>query len=385
MSRAAAALLAIVAAGAAVSAAPADSSDAAPPVRLERHPYVQRAIGDRAVIVWETEEPSRGEVRWGVGGGAALTGRADSGRRLRRRHQVTLRGLPAGERVTYRVFSGEAPLAPPSSFRAAAPPGIPFRFCVLGDSGTGSPAQERVAGQLLRAEPDIVLHAGDLVYPYGARADYEDKFFRPYREVLRSATWFPCIGNHDIISWLGRPWTDTFVLPDEESGTERYYAFDWGDVRFVVLDTAIGALVPGGRQHRWLQGEVARPRPRWWVALLHHPQYSSGVHGSNPLVRAVVEPLLDRARCDAVFSGHDHHYERTHPQGRAGTVHFVTGGGGAPIRRVGKSDFTAVSESAYHLLAVDVDPERMRVRAVRDDGEVIDELELKPRADGSGD
>jgi hypothetical protein len=36
-----------------------------------------------------------------------------------------------------------------------------------------------VAGLWGRLRPDLVLHAGDVVYPSGAEKDYEERFFAP--------------------------------------------------------------------------------------------------------------------------------------------------------------------------------------------------------------
>src|SRR5207247_1297767 len=63
------------------------------------------------------------------------------------------------------------------------------------------------------------------------------------------------------------------------------------------------------------------------LAVFHHPIYSSGKkHGSDLKLRGKLEPLFVRYGVNAVFSGHDHIYERTIPQ--QGIHYFVTGAGG---------------------------------------------------------
>lgn len=77
---------------------------------------------------------------------------------------------------------------------------------------------------------------------------------------------------------------------------------------------------------------------------------------------------------DIVFSGHDHDYERTAPIG--GVTYVVTGGGGKELYRAGDSDWTAFSQSTHHAVLMNVDGDRLSLRAVKPDGTVIDHLTL---------
>ena len=79
---------------------------------------------------------------------------------------------------------------------------------------------------------------------------------------------------------------------------------------------------------------------------------------------------------DLVLAGHDHDYERTHPQ--HGITHVVSGGGCKPTP-VGHSSFTAVAASILQVLLVDVDGDRLEGRCIRVDGEVADRVELRAR------
>ena len=80
---------------------------------------------------------------------------------------------------------------------------------------------------------------------------------------------------------------------------------------------------------------------------------------------------------DVVFAGHDHHYERTHPQ--QGVTYFVSGGG-CKLTRVGSSDFTAYASSVLQFLLVSVLGDEMEVRCIRSDGRVEDRVVLRPRS-----
>ena len=68
---------------------------------------------------------------------------------------------------------------------------------------------------------------------------------------------------------------------------------------------------------------AARPR-RCTLAYMHHPRWSSGLHGSDGTMSELWR-LLASARAD-VLAGHDHHYERFAPID--GIRSFVVGTGG---------------------------------------------------------
>lgn len=233
--------------------------------------------------------------------------------------------------------------------RTLPPAGKPLRFAVFGDTGSGSDGQMSTAKVLASWLPDLVLIAGDVVYPSGKDARYDARFFTPYGDLLARRPVFPAAGNHD--------YGNTSNL---EKGRRRFaegysrvfrrpprYSFDAGDAHFAVLDTTD----PGPEQQAWLEADLAAAKPRWKFVLMHAPLYSTGPHGGSESLRRSLGPLFDRHGVDAVFQGHDHHYERTGPVGR--TVYFVVGTGGARLRPVKSSaPWSAKTVVAHGFLAV---------------------------------
>jgi 3',5'-cyclic AMP phosphodiesterase CpdA len=320
-----------------------------------------------------SEEPGAGWVRYGETPeleherGDGWTGK---------RHAVTLSGLRPGSRYYYRVAGAQKT----SSFRTAPEePDSGFSFAVVGDSGTGSKAQRAVASLLERMQPDLILHTGDVVYPKGDDADYDPKFFAPYRRIIDSVPVFPCLGNHDVETENGAPYLENFHLPRNDlESAGRYYSFDWGNAHFVALDSELYYDDEGGdpeRQKAWLERDLGETRQPWKFVFFHRPPYSSSEHGSDLLVREDLEPVLARHGVDLVFSGHDHDYERTVQI--KGVTYVVTGGGGKDLYEAGESEWTAFSASAHHAVHVRVDGERLRLEAVEsNDDVVIDRLDL---------
>src|SRR5262249_45519452 len=99
------------------------------------------------------------------------------------------------------------------------------------------------------------------------------------------------------------------------------------------------------------------------------------LHGGAEDLRDKWTPLFEQYNVSAVFSGHDHVYERAEHN----KIHyFVTGGGGAPLypRRPHSSpiDLAAVKkfERVLHYLRVTVTGNRIEVTGVRADGTIIE-------------
>ena len=346
-----------------------------------RDQYVQNVSTSSAVIAWMSEEPGAGFVRYGET--PELEHERGDGR-TGKRHAVTLSGLRPGSRYYYRVAGAQKT----ASFRTAPEePGSGFTFAVVGDSGTGSKAQQAVAGLLERMQPDLILHTGDVVYPKGDDVDYDPKFFAPYRRIIGSVPIFPSLGNHDVETKNGAPYLENFHLPrNNPEDTGRYYSFDWSNAHFVALDSELYYDDESGdpeRQKAWLERDLGETRQPWKFVFFHRPPYSSSEHGSDLSVREDLEPILARHGVGLVFNGHDHDYERTVQI--KGVTYVVTGGGGKDLYEAGESEWTAFSRSAHHAVRVRVDGDRLRLEAIESNGLVVDCLDLRldrARADG---
>ena len=100
--------------------------------------------------------------------------------------------------------------------------------------------------------------------------------------------------------------------------------------------------------------------------MFHRPVFSAGSHGSWLVGRESWVPLFDKYGVDAVFSGHEHDYERSKPINYTasmtssqesytkGTMYVVSGGWGAPLRESGSEWWTDFSFSEHHFVVIDI-------------------------------
>ena len=103
------------------------------------------------------------------------------------------------------------------------------------------------------------------------------------------------------------------------------------------------------------------------------PLYSNADrHGSSVDLRLRLEPIFQKFGVDVVFSGHDHVYERLHPQ--KGIVYFVSGAAGQ-LRRgnMSPSQQTAASfDQDQSFMLVEVAGAEMNYQAITRTGRVVD-------------
>lgn len=283
-----------------------------------------------------------------------------------------LDGLPPDRELRYALES-ELGLIGPFEFRSDRSRQRSFRFAAIGDTRTGHEVHRVLVEKLAREDVDFFINSGDLV-EFGGQEDQWIRFFNIEAPLMSRRPLFAAVGNHDNSQRL---YFRRFFLVDLYAEGNRYFVQDWGDVRVIILDSEI-EMRPGSDQHAFLVRALEDGAERGMILVLslHYPPYSSGEHGSNPEMRAVLQPLSERYGVELVLAGHDHNYERTKPIG--GVTYLVAASGGAPIRRVIPHDFTAQFRTEPHYVLFDVEAGNLVGRAVNLDGEVFDTFILPP-------
>ena len=212
-----------------------------------------------------------------------------------------------------------------------------IKFAVIGDFGGNNETEAAVAAMIESTiKPDFIVTVGDNNYLQNTVEGFDasvGRYFSSYIGNYNGAhgpgaatnRFWPVIGNHDWDETAGyRPYLEFFTLP----GNERYYDFVQGPVHFFMMNSDIHE--PDGRsrtskQARWLKAALASSQSKWKFVVFHHPPFSSGdVHHSNPFLQWPFKQW----GAHAVFSGHDHIYERLDVNGM---MYFVTGFGGMSL------------------------------------------------------
>ncbi|HET7109117.1 MAG TPA: metallophosphoesterase [Candidatus Acidoferrum sp.] len=223
------------------------------------------------------------------------------------------------------------------------------RFAAIGDMGTGEAPQYEVSQRMVIARQtfpfDFVIMLGDNIYGGSSPKDYEKKFEVPYKPLLDAGVkFYASLGNHDNPN-------ERFYKLFNMSGA-NYYSFKKGNVRFFVLDSNY----MDSKQLAWLEKQLQDAGDKdWKICYFHHPLYSSGkTHGSSIELRSLIEPMFIKYGVDAVFSGHDHVYERVQPQ--KGIYYFTEGSSGqlrnGDLARTGMTEKGFDTDRTFMLVEV---------------------------------
>ena len=294
---------------------------------------------------------------------------------------VSFCGLAPATRYYYRVepaASSGLPAGATASFVTARAPGESFTFTIQADShldgGTEPALYERSLARVRASQPDFHLDLGDTFMTDKRGPDYREaranylaqRYY--FGRLGGSVPLFLVLGNHDgemgpadragaesMPVWSSalrkslfpNPRPDGFysgnVTPHRVAGPlEDYYAWEWGDALFVVLDPFwfgprlrrdgdLWDRTLGREQYEWLRTVLARSQARFKFVFLHHlvggvtpegrggneavPLYEWGGRGAQgqdefarhrPGWEMPIHSLLVRHGVTAVFHGHDH-------------------------------------------------------------------------------
>src|SRR5437660_2895914 len=195
--------------------------------------------------------------------------------------------------------------------------------------------------KLIDKIPGTVFAAGDLAYPNGSDADFQNCYgptWGRFKDRTR-----PSPGNHEYHSTGASGYVHYFggIAGDP---TKAYYSYDLGQWHIVSLNSecsTVGGCGLDSEQGKWLEHDLANRPAGCTLAYFHRPLFSSGLaHGNDVQIKPLWE-ILYHAGADIVISGHDHDYERFAPQdptGKADPQHgireFVVGTGGKNSHRL---------------------------------------------------
>lgn len=336
--------------------------------RLRRGPYLQSLSPDSVWVVWDTSEPSIGRVEYGV---SPALGQVVSEEQALSHHAVQLASLEPYSWYYYRVDGGEV-----AQFHSPASPAqTSFRFVVFGDTREGTRVHKTIIHRILDVAPDFVIHTGDMVET-GACADCWDDFFRVEAPLLRSVPFYPTLGNHeDDLSPYGQTdYFDIFHLP----GIERWYAFDYGNARFISLKAdgyPIGVFFPDEEQLGWLENQLATNTRPWTFVFFHVGVFTSRSEDFLEIgMRSTLVPLFERYGVNAVFMGHNHGYERIAVNG---ITYITSAGGGAPLYDFANPEAGSQAMSrSFHFVLLEMNGSHLDGQAIDHHGEIVDRFEL---------
>ena len=238
-------------------------------------------------------------------------------------------------------------------------------IAIYGDTRTNDEIHNRITNAIAAHHPEIAFHTGDLSSQGLEQSEY-DLWKQLSAPLLEQCVIYPAKGNHEKDRDL---YIKNFPFMEGSS----YYTVEHDSLLFVMLDSTLD-LRPGGTQYLWLKALLSAQKDLPILLFLHHPIFSSGAHGDELGLQLFLPGLLKDSRVIAVFSAHDHDYERSTYQGIS---YIVTGGGGAPFREKRRPNpYQMVFNQQHHYLIADKTAAGISFQVYNLDGESLDSFNL---------
>jgi predicted phosphodiesterase len=215
------------------------------------------------------------------------------------------------------------PFAEKKTETESAGSGNSFSFAVLGDTqrftaGNSRGNFQKVVGQILKLNPDLVVAVGDLISGCeGKSSDVTD--YANWKKILGAlaSKTYAVQGNHDRVSSADkcdRIWTDAFSFPTNgpEGFAEFAYSLDLKNSHFVFLDSnKPDAHQVNDTQRAWLEQDLARNKKENVFVFFHEPAYPVSDKAeesldAEPSQRNALWAIFEKYDVTAVFNGHEH-------------------------------------------------------------------------------
>ena len=329
-------------------------------------PVVEKILGEKATISWETNQPCSAEIQMRRKN-SSKTNIIKAGED-QRVFSITLDQLGRGLTYHYRIKcraaeSGDQLASHEYRFRSEPESGDSFKFAVMGDSRGNSEALWRdysingVNTDLLYRfmksayshNVDFMIFTGDMIKGYTTDAGSIYLRYRTWVDAVApfrsSIPVYPVMGDHDAFSpppaekqdsdtpSSHELWRRLFHLPengpsaDDNDPTykENVYSFNFAGCHFCALNSAYYkdgdneqsprfSTTIDAKQRDWLQLDMEENKSaRFHFVTFHEPLYpvSAGFGRSvdrHPKVRNTLALILENYRVDALFTGRENNY-----------------------------------------------------------------------------
>lgn len=276
----------------------------------------------------------------------------------RKLYSATFKELVAGTTFTYRV-KRENKIVFTASAKALKTADQPFKFIAMGDIGAGTPEQKAIVTHVYKAQPDLVLVPGDIVYEHCTVSEYDTRFWPIYNAdkedgvgvpLIRSTPFVVSTGNHDTdmrdldqfpdglayyyfwdlplngpVAKEGGPLAPVLKASDEnrkafvDAAGKSYpgmtnYSMDYGNAHWTFLDSNPYVDCTSKEFSEWLAKDLAAAKDATWrFVIFHHPGFNSSREHYEQQQMRLLSPVVEAGKVNLVFNGHVHNYQRTFP------------------------------------------------------------------------
>lgn len=231
------------------------------------------------------------------------------------------------------------------------------------------PCKDRDVAELIESKnPDYVLLLGDIQYQSATTNELKSNFAKNWSGLLERV--IPIPGNHEYRTPGAKDYFNFF----NDFPKRGYYTMKLNDTWSILAintndECEVVRCDKGSTQYKWIEEKLQQDR--CFIAISHHPRFSTGEHGSNLFMRDIYR-LLRKNNIPVLLSGHDHHYERFSTK----TAQYVIGTGGKDLRSATGADNSFRIDDRFGGLFISIDGKEIQTNFTEIGGKPRDESRL---------
>ncbi|HEX8523354.1 MAG TPA: NPCBM/NEW2 domain-containing protein [Tepidisphaeraceae bacterium] len=249
-------------------------------------------------------------------------------------------------------------------------------FAIIGDVSETTGGRD-VSNLVKGWNPEFVVSTGDNVHG-DALDDTIGQFYHSYVSPYiggygsGSSTgnrFWSALGNHDYDNGISDDLA-FFSFPNNE----RYYNVRLGSVELFIVNSnpqESAGTTSTSTQGTYIKNALAASTATWKLVFFHFPAYTSGTEDNH----ASMQWPFQQWGATAVFSGHDHMYERILKNGFPYFVNGLAGAAIVPPDHVEPGSQIRYSGN-YGAIRVDTDPSSITFRFINRNGTLIDSYSI---------
>lgn len=327
---------------------------------------------NKVCVSWEREIEHSGFVKYGLNVNALNNEKSTDN--LSKIQHVILDGLLANSTYFYEVYA-ESNKIGEGYFRTPSQYSEDFSFVVIADTQQPKIAvggYPKIAREISKGDYRFVAIVGDFVDKGTQKAHYNN-FFKNSEQYLHKTALIPVLGNHD--NHGQGPWFKQY-FKNNGNRTQFFYSFNYNSIHFTILQfTYAYEHEFSEEQMNFIKEDLSNAvNASYRIVMFHCPVLGTGFYNYNQRLMQRLVPILEENNVTAVFSGHEHHYERTI---YGNITYFVVGTGGG-IQDPGLTPLpgTQVLSALPCYTVVSLNQTGLYFKTLTSYGKIIDEAKL---------
>ncbi len=216
-----------------------------------------------------------------------------------------------------------------------------FDVLAFGDAADCRQPSENVAELVADTEGEVVI-VGDLAYPDGSQANFDECFWPIYESIVDRLHAVP--GDNDYRTDDAAAFFETLGPDRAGQAGQGWWAFTREGWQVIGINSECSKVNcgPNSDQYAFVEAQLEAEPDKCRLVVWHKPRFTSSSNYDGLQNMSDLYELLYEHGADILVVGNSHHYERFEPLGPngepddKGIANFTVGTGGAPYTDFGE-------------------------------------------------